>query len=79
MSLPHQDHEPSPRSAHKQQGKHEQRHEVCKSHDDFGELKAIATCARSVEGKTFAVWTAKNDNHEDRTKILNWLDERLSE
>lgn len=55
------------------------RQRLSKDYDDFGEFKAIAPYARSIEGKTFAFWTAKNDNYEDHAKILNWLDERLSE
>ena len=55
------------------------RQRLSKDYDDFGELKTITTYARSIEGKTSTFWTAKNDNNEDRTKILNWLDERLSE
>lgn len=53
------------------------RQRLTKDCDDFGGLKTIASYARAVEGKTFAFWTAKNDNHEDRVKILNWLDERF--
>lgn len=55
------------------------RQRLSKDYDDFGEFKTIATHARSIEGRTFAFWTAKNDNHEDRAKILNWLDERFPE
>lgn len=55
------------------------RQRLSKDRDDFGEFKAIATYARTVEHKTFTFWTAKNDNHYDRTKILNWLDERFPE
>lgn len=55
------------------------RQRLSKDYDDFGELKTIATYARSIGGKTFAFWTAKNDNCHDRTKILNWLDERFPE
>lgn len=55
------------------------RQRLSKDYDDFGEFKTIATYARSIEGKTFALWTAKNDTRKDRTKILNWLDERFPE
>jgi guanylate kinase len=55
------------------------RQRLSKDYDDFGKFKTIATYAGSIEGKTFAFWTAKNDNHQDRTKILNWLNERIPE
>ena len=55
------------------------RQRLSKDEDDFGEFKLIATYARSIKTTTFAFWTAKNDNHKDRTKILNWLDERIPE
>jgi len=55
------------------------RQRLSKDEDDFGEFKLIATYARSIKMTTFAFWTAKNDNHIDRTKILNWLDERIPE
>ena len=55
------------------------RQRLSKDYDDFGKLKTIAAYARSIEGKTFSFWTAKNDDHYDHTKILNWLDERFPE
>lgn len=55
------------------------RQRLSKDHDDFGEFKTIATYARSIEGKIFSFWTAKNDDYHDRTKILDWLDERFPE
>lgn len=55
------------------------RQRLSKDHDDFDEFKTIATYTRSIEGKTFSFWTTKNDDHYDRTKILNWLDERFPE
>lgn len=45
------------------------RQRLNKDYDDFGRLEAAGT--------TLAGWAAKNENHEDRTKILNWLDERF--
>lgn len=50
-----------------------------KDENDFVEFKRIATYARSIKMPTFAFWTHKNDNHIDRAKILNWLDERIPE
>lgn len=55
------------------------RQRLSKDHDDFGEFKMIATYAQISKAKTFAFSIAKNDNHHDRTKILNWLDERIPE
>lgn len=55
------------------------RQRLSKDDHDFGELKYITTYARPIEGKTVAFWTAKNDNHQDHTKILKWLDERIPE
>lgn len=55
------------------------RQRLSKDYDDFGRLKVVAAYARSGGDRAFTFWTAKNDNHEDRTKILNWLDERFSE
>ena len=50
------------------------RQRLSKDYEDFGRLKTLARADRVLAG-----WVAKNDNHEDRTKILNWLDERFSE
>ena len=55
------------------------RQRLSKDNDDFGEFKMIATYAQISKAKTFAFSLAKNDNHYDRTKILNWLDERIPE
>lgn len=55
------------------------RQRLSKDYDDFGAFKTIANYTRTVEGRTFSFWTAKNDDHHDRTKILNWLDERFPE
>lgn len=55
------------------------RQRLSKDYDDFGEFKMIATYAQISKAKTFAFSIAKNDNHYDRTKILNWLDERIPE
>lgn len=55
------------------------RQRLSKDDDDFGAFKIIAACARVGTGKTSMYWTAKNDNHYDRTRILNWLDERIPE
>jgi hypothetical protein len=55
------------------------RQRLSKDNDDFGEFKMIATYAQISKAKTFAFSIAKNDNHYDRTKILNWLDERIPE
>lgn len=47
---------------------------LAKDYEDFGRLETL------VGGDSvFAGWAAKNENHEDRTKILNWLDERFPE
>lgn len=53
------------------------RQRLSKDDSDFGEFKLIATYARLIKAKSFDFRTAKNDNHHDRTKILNWLDERI--
>lgn len=55
------------------------RQRLSKDADDFGTFKRIATRTRPIEDGTVSFWTAKNDNHKDRTKILNWLDERIPE
>lgn len=55
------------------------RQRLSKDHDDFGAFKTIANHTRTIEDRTFAFWTAKNDDYHDRTKILNWLDERFPE
>lgn len=55
------------------------RQRLSKDDDDFGEFQRIAEYARISKSPTFAFQYAKNDNHYDRTKILNWLDERIPE
>ena len=55
------------------------RQRLSKDEEDFGEFKLIATYARPIKASTFALWTAKNDNYRDCTKILNMLDERIPE
>ena len=55
------------------------RQRLSKDNDDFGEFKMIATYSQISKAKTFAFSLAKNDNRYDRTKILNWLDERIPE
>lgn len=55
------------------------RQRLSKDYDDFGEFQRIAEYARLSKSPTFAFHNAKNDNHHDRTKILNWLDERIPE
>lgn len=54
------------------------RQRLSKDDDDFGAFKLFAALHRRP-GLTTPVsfWTAKNDNRYDRTKILNWLDERI--
>lgn len=52
---------------------------LSKDNDDFGEFKLLATYSRATKATTSSFWTAKNDNHYDRTKILKWLDERIPE
>lgn len=55
------------------------RQRLSKDDDDLGAFKIVAACARVGTGKTSMYWTAKNDNRYDRTRILNWLDERIPE
>lgn len=55
------------------------RRRLSKDDEDFGAFKIIATRARIDTGKASVYWTAKNDNHNDCKKILNWLDERIPE
>nr|DAW59909.1 MAG TPA: Guanylate kinase [Caudoviricetes sp.] len=55
------------------------RQRLCKDRDDFGVFKLFANHVRATKGTKYTSWTAKNDNHCDRTKILNWLDERIPE
>lgn len=55
------------------------RQRLSKDDEDFGEFQRIAEYARLSKSPTFAFHYAKNDNHYDRTKILNWLDERIPE
>ena len=52
---------------------------LSKDNSDFGEFHRISEYARFSKSPTFAFQHAKNDNHYDRTKILNWLDERIPE
>lgn len=52
---------------------------LSKDNDDFGEFKLVATYSRATKATTSSFWTAKNDSHYDRAKILNWLDERIPE
>lgn len=52
---------------------------LSKDRDDFGEFKSVATYYRATKATTSSFWTAKNDDHYDRTKILKWLDERIPE
>lgn len=53
------------------------RQRLSKDYDDFGRLRVVAAQTRPGGNRTLR--TAKNDNHYDRTKILNWLDERFPE
>lgn len=55
------------------------RQRLCKDRDDFGVFRLFANHVRATKGAKYTSWTAKNDNHCDRTKILNWLDERIPE
>lgn len=55
------------------------RQRLSKDNDDFGEFETIARYAQTSKSRTFAFYAFKNDNHKDRTKILNWLDERIPE
>lgn len=52
---------------------------LTKDNSDFGEFYRISEYARFSKTPTFAFQHARNDNHYDRTKILNWLDERIPE
>ena len=52
---------------------------LSKDNADFGEFHRISEYARFSKAPTFAFQHARNDNHYDRTKILNWLDERITE
>lgn len=55
------------------------RQRLSKDDDDFGRFKLVATYSRAAKAPVSLFWTAKNDNHYDRAKILNWLDERIPE
>ena len=55
------------------------RQRLSKDDDDFGKFKLVATYSRAAKAPVSLFWTAKNDNHYDRAKILNWLDERIPE
>ena len=55
------------------------RQRLSKDDDDFGKFKLVATYSRAAKAPVSLFWTAKNDNHYDRTKILSWLDERIPE
>lgn len=55
------------------------RQRLSKDDDDFGRFKLVATYSRAAKAPVSLFWTAKNDNHCDRAKILNWLDERIPE
>lgn len=50
------------------------RQRLAKDYEDFGRLETLV----GGDGVS-AAWAAKNENHEDSTKILNWLDERFPE
>lgn len=55
------------------------RQRLSKDNDDFGEFETISRYAQTSKSRTIAFHAFKNDNHKDRTKILNWLDERIPE